>query len=257
MNRKFIQYLISGMIIVAGAVFLMSGRGTAENNTSLAQVGKWDRLLGYRSKLTNVEKVIWAGHKFERAILSTKQYKTDGNKDIKFTASGFRAPSYSMPRSKMIDVNLNQKIKVQVLGTFEGETKSSNQNCTGHCIKTERYNFSEFAIYIIDESGNAQGVIVLGTRDNVIRGNTRSKYKFTSLTVENTGNEIIVANGTGFSLSYSPDFKYVTAHGKTEENRGGNYGQLNKNQKWFLRINCHVNTDGYCKLDIKDIKVVK
>lgn len=219
-------------------------------------VARWQRLL-YSSKLKNVEQVTWAGHRFERAVLNTNQYKTSGNKAVTFTDSGWHAPSYSMPRSRMLDVNLNQKVRVKVTGTFEGESTSSNENCTGRCITTEKYHFSEFAIYVGDESGNRQGVMNLGTRDNVIRGNSRRTYTFTSLTVENTGNEIMLTDSNGFTLSYTPDFKYVTAHGTKEENRGGHYGTLNKNQKWFLGINCHVNTDGYCKLHITDIRVTK
>ncbi|TSC83254.1 MAG: hypothetical protein G01um101419_84 [Parcubacteria group bacterium Gr01-1014_19] len=252
---KKLIWIAGILILLSGIGFVVSLTSNDSKDISLAQINKYDWLLGYRKKLINVKQKKWVGHLFETAILSTNQYKTDGNKDIKFTDSGFYAPSYAMPRSKLLDVNLNQKIKLSIAGTFEGETRSSNDSCTGHCITTEQYNFSEFGIYVIDESGNRQGVRVLGTRDNIIRGNTRNQYKFTSLTVENTGKEIIITDSSGFALAYSPDFRYVTANSKTEENRGGAYGKLNKNGKWFLGINCHVNTVGYCKLDIKDIKI--
>ncbi len=121
----------------------------------------------------------------------------------------------------MIDVNLNQKAKVKIIGTFEGEVKNLNKDCTGRCITTEKYNFSEFAIYIIDESGNAQGIMNLGTRGNVICGNTRDKHAFTALTVENTGQEMVITDSRGFKLAYSLDFKYIAANGIKEENRGG------------------------------------
>lgn len=215
-------------------------------------------LLGKAAKQVNVAQVTWAGHKFERSILSTGQYKTDGNKDIKFTKSGFYAPSYAMPRSKLLDVDLNQKIKIKVLGIFEGGMESSNEGCTGGCITTERYHFSEFGIYLIDENGHRQGMRVLGTRHNISGGNTRNKYMFTELALENTGKEIILTDSSGFKITYSADLKYVSGHNNImEENRGGDYGRLNKNQKWFLGINCHVNGVGYCQLDIKEIQIIK
>ncbi|TSC84096.1 MAG: hypothetical protein G01um101417_365 [Parcubacteria group bacterium Gr01-1014_17] len=208
---------------------------------------------GLNAKVVNVQKRTWGGYVFETGVLKTRQYRTDGNKTIQFTDTGWYAPSFSMPRSKLLDVNLNQKNKVRIIGTFEGKMESPNTDCTGHCMTTERYHFSEFAIYLIDENGHKQGMRVLGTRNNVTRGNNRSKYKFTELAVENTGKEIIVIDNTGDSLAYSMNFKQVTAEGSTEPNRGGNYGTLNPNQKWVLGINCHVNGEGYCKLDIRDV----
>ncbi|MEK7174899.1 MAG: hypothetical protein AAB722_00990 [Patescibacteria group bacterium] len=251
--------IILALALVWATVFFIKENVWKENgNLALAQISKFklERLL-YRSKIINIEQRKWAERLFEAGILSTRQYKTDGNKDIKFTENGFYAPSWSMPRSKLIDVDLNQKTKVKISGTFEGEMRSSNDHCTGRCITTEKYRFSEFSIYLMDENGNSRGLRNLGTRDNVVRGNTRGKYKFTELTVENTGSEIVVTDSSGFKISYSLDFKYVTSHGQKEENKGGNYGKPNPNQKWFLVVNCHVNGEGYCKLNIKDIQVIK
>lgn len=270
--RKILLGLV-GILVFVLAVFLIEKAAQTEKSVSLVtaeaaktaapkfQYGLEDGikfLLGKAAKEVNIKQVTWAGHKFERGILSTGQYKTDGNKDVKFTNSGFSAPSYSLPRSKLLDVDLNQKIKINVLGTFEGGMESPNEGCTGGCITTERYHFSEFGIYIIDESGNRQGMRVLGTRENIVRGNSRSKYLFTELTIENTGSEIVVSDSSGFKLAYSPDFKYVTSGNSTEENNGtGNYNKLDIKKKWFLGINCHVNGVGYCKLDIKEIQTVK
>lgn len=230
-------------------------KATGERKYGLDDLIK--HLQGKAAKIVNVKKFTWAGHTFEAGILSTKQYKTDGNKDVRFTDSGFYAPSYAMPRSKLFDVNMNQKTKVKIMGIFKGRMDSSNAGCTGHCITTEKYHFSEFAIYIGDESGNKQGLRVLGTRDNTVRGNTRSQYTFTSLTVENTAGEIVVTDSSGLAITYSSDFKFVTAFGKREPNRRGDYGTLDPNQKWFLVVNCHVNGEGYCKLDIKEVQVTK
>lgn len=211
-------------------------------------------LAGKNAQTINKRTLVWGGHPFEAGILKTRQYKTSGNSAIQFTDTGWYAPSYAMPRSKLLDVNLNQKNKVRIVGTFEGKMENPNTDCIGRCITTERYHFSEFGIYLIDEDGHRQGMRVLGTRHNTAQGNTRKTYKFTGLTVENTGEDIVVTDSTGYVLSYSADLKYVSGHeGKREENKGGNYGTLDKKQRWFLGINCHVNGEGYCKLDIKNV----
>ncbi|MBI3535306.1 MAG: hypothetical protein HY072_07455, partial [Deltaproteobacteria bacterium] len=122
-------------------------------------------LAGKAARVVNIKKLTWAGHEFETGVLSTGQYKTDGNKDVKFTESGFYAPSYALPRSKLMDVNLNEKVKVKIAGTFEGQMDSPNTDCTGFCMTKEKYHFSEFGIYLIDESGNRQGIGGVGTRE--------------------------------------------------------------------------------------------
>lgn len=256
---KVAAQLFFVVLVIAGTAFLFGKiPGTGDTTLLTAQIPKAKWALFYRYKVTDVEKVKWAGHTFERGILATNEYKTDGNKKIVFTDSGYRAPSYSLARSKLVDVNLNQKIKVRITGTFEGELLGPNKKCTseGKCTISPRH-FSEFAIYMTDESDNAQGMRNLGSKENARSGNIREKYRFTSLTVENTGDEIIVTDSSGLTLSYSTDFKYVTAHGKREEHRGASYGTLDPKQKWFLRINCHVNGEGYCNLDIKNIEVVR
>ena len=204
----------------------------------------------------NVHTVMWAGHSFEVAYLDTSQYQTTGNKDITFTNSGWYAPSYSLPRSKLLDVNLNRKVKVKITANFEGEMKSTNEGCTGDCITTEKYHYSEIATYMVDESGNRQGMRVLSARQNIAQGNVKDNYQFTELTVESTDDEIIVTDSTGYTLSFDREFNYVTSGGERELNTGGNYGKLNQDQKWFLSINCHVNGEGNCKLDIKEIQVI-
>ena len=212
--------------------------------TAQIPVTKWQRSL-YRYKLKDVKKVIWAGHSFERAILDTNEYRTSGNRSIKFTESGFYAPSYALPRSKILDINMNEKVKVTIRGTLEGELKNLS-----------RFNFSEFAIYLTDENGNAKGLRQLGSKHNAQSPNA-PKFKFSGFTVENTGTEIVITDSNDFSLTYSKDFKYVTDRGYKEKNYGGNYGELDPKQKWFLQINCHVNGEGFCRLDLKDIKVTR
>ena len=220
-----------------------------------------NQILGGKPEVVNVQQVNWAGHTFETGVLSTSQYKTDGNKDVKFTDKGFYAPSYSLPRSKLLDVNINQKTKVKITADFEGEMKSSNEGCTGYCITTESYHFSEFGLYLIDESGNKMGMRVLGTRHNIARGNDKTEYKFTGFEIENTEGEIMLTDSTGFKINYSEDFAYVTSPGAGKEMNNGRYtyspsGSLNPSEKWFLGINCHVNGVGYCKLEIKEIQII-
>lgn len=249
--------MVIGLLTLAAlAAFFIAGRvNNTEAQMALAQVpnSKWSRVL-YSHKLKNVEETKWAGHPFERAVLYNSEWKTIGNKDVKFTSSGFHAPSYAMPRSRLLDVNFNEKVKVRISGIFEGELTNPDWK---NCSKWGCRYFSEFAIYMRDESGNSKGMRLLGTRENIVRGNTRNKFKFTELVVENTGSEIVVSDSSGFSLAYSLDFKYVTAQGHKEPFRGTDYGELNPKQKWFLQINCHQNGEGYCRLDIKDIQVIK
>ncbi len=246
------------LVLIAVVIFLfiafnITNTQIKNRGFTLQQVLK--SLGGNFKSLKNVHKTNWVGHEFEVAYLDTLQYKNTGNKDIKFTNNGWYSPSYSLPRSKLLDINVNQKIKVKIKADFEGEMKSTNENCIGNCIITEDYHFSEFGIYMIDESGNRQGMRVLGTRNNIIQGNTRDKYKFNELIIENTGEEIILMDNTGFKITYSKDFNYVTTEAGKELNNGGNYGKLNQDQKWMLGINCHVNGEGYCKLELKEIIV--
>ena len=212
-----------------------------------------------RPRVENSHEVTWAGHVFEAGQLRTSQYKSDGA--VEFTSDGFRAGSYSMPRTKLLDVNLNQKIKVKIKADFEGRlddsTANSNEDCLGFCITSERYHFSEFAIYAVDEDGNRQGLRVLGTRHNVVRGNSRKDFAFTELTIENTGERITATDNTGFKVSYTKDLNYLIDEGGKNIYVGADYGEMNQNQKWVLGINSHVNGEGYAKLKIKEIQIIK
>lgn len=247
------------LIIIAIVIFLSIVFGVANNEIkkrgfTFGQVFR--SFGGYIQILKDAHKVNWAGHEFEVAYLDNYQYKHSGNRNIKFIENGWYAPSYSLPRSKLLDVNLNQKIKIKIKADFEGEMKSTNENCINNCILTGDYQFIESGIYMIDESGNKQGMRLLGTRENIVQGNIRDKYHFTELTIENTGDEIIVTDDTGFKISYSRDFKSVsTGSGKEQNTGGGYYKTLNPNQKWVLGINCHVNAEGYCKLKVNEIIV--
>lgn len=253
---------------VYSSVFQQVAKSITGKETDVSKVSPDDLkvLVGSRtSKWVDVKHVTWAGHKFEIGKLSTQQYETSGNDSIQFTDSGWHAPSFSMPRSKLLDVNLNEKVKLKITADFEGGLKNMgivNKDCGENinwygakCLTTEAYHFSEFATYLIDEDGNKRALRILGTRQNIVQGNIRERYNFSDLTVENMGEEIVVTDNTGFKLSYSKDFKYVTTDGGREANRGSNYGELNPNQKWMLGINCHVNGLGFCKLEIKDIQI--
>lgn len=212
-----------------------------------------------RPRVENSHEVTWAGHVFEVGQLRTPQYKSDGV--VEFTGDGFKAGSYSMPRTKLLDVNLNQKIKVKIKADFEGRLDdsiaNSNEDCLGFCITTERYHFSEIAIYAIDEDGNKQGLRVLGTRLNITRGNSRKDFAFTELTIENTGERIIVTDNTGFKVSLTKDLNYAIGEDGKDIYVGADYGEMNQDQKWVLGINSHVNGEGFSRLKIKEIQVVK
>lgn len=256
MKKLYFVTVILVALIAVGCLEQLVSPGESNRSTVVGASNTLDQLLwGSSRSLQDVHQTTMGGREFEVAYLETAQYQTTGNKDIEFTANGWYAPSYSMPRSKFLDVNLNQKVKVKITAVFEGEMKSTNEACTGYCITTEQYHFSEFAIYLIDESGNKQGMRVLGTRHNTVQGNNKEKYNFSELIVENTGDEISVTDSTGYKLSYSPDFNYVTSEAGTELNRSNR--KLNQEQKWVLGINCHVNGEGYCKLTIKEIQVTQ
>lgn len=212
-----------------------------------------------RPRVENSHEVTWAGHVFKVGQLRTSQYKSDGA--VEFTSDGFKAGSYSMPRTTLLDINLNQKTKIKIKADFEGRLDdsmaNSNEDCLGWCITSERYHFSEFAIYAIDEDGNKQGLRALGTRHNIVRGNSRKDFAFTELTIENTGERIIVTDNTGFKVSYTKDLNYLIDEGGKDIYIGADYGEMNQNQKWFLGINSHVNGEGYTKLKIKEIQIIK
>ena len=211
---------------------------------------------GATGKATSTSQVTWAGHLFEIARLSTLQYDTSGNKDIKFTENGFAAPSFSLPRSKLLDVNMNQKIKIKVIGNFEGQlenmdtvNKDCNEKINWHgakCLTTEEYHFSEICIYLVDSKETKYGVRCLGTRDSITRGNIREHFNFDWFTLENTGQGIIFNDSSGFKLDLTNDTQ--TEHKLTD---------LDKNDEWRLRINSHVNGIGYSKLEISEIQIMK
>lgn len=212
-----------------------------------------------KPKVENPHEVTWAGHLFEVGQLRTSQYKSDGT--VEFTDDGFEAESYAMPRTKLLDINLNQKIKVKIKADFEGglddSISNSNKECVGFCITTEQYHFTEFGIYAIDEDGNKQGLRVFGTRQNITEGNSRKDFAFSELTIENTGERIIVTDNTGFKVSFTKDLNYAAGEGGKDIYVGADYGEMDQNQKWVLGINSHVNGEGYTKLKIKEIQVIK
>jgi hypothetical protein len=180
---------------------------------------------------------------------------------VEFTNDGFRAGSYAMPRTRLLDVNLNQKIKVKIKADFEGglddSIANSNEGCEGWCITTEQYHFSELGIYAIDEDGNKQGLRMFGTRRSIAEGNSSKDFAFTELTIENTGDEIIVTDNTGHKVLLTADLNYATGAGGEKIYVGADYGEMNQDQNWFLGINSHANGEGYTKLKIKEIQVIK
>ncbi len=197
-------------------------------------------------RMTDVRKVTWAGHRFETADLRSIQYRSGG--PIEWTANGFIAGSSTMPRTKLLDVDFNQKVKVTVFANMEGELTSDNRHCTSpSCVIDSEYNFVELPIYFVDNDETKYGMRLFGTRTGgIIFGNARNKFKYTWFSVENTGKNIILEDsGGGHSVI---DDSVVSAFKLSD---------LNPKDPWQLRINADVNGEGYAKLEIKEIRVEK
>ncbi|MBI3412745.1 MAG: hypothetical protein HY051_01525 [Candidatus Aenigmarchaeota archaeon] len=240
--------LIITTVIVTGAALILSSQpqNIAKEVLGLVQTGTQ----------AETKEVTWAGHPFEIGKLSTLQYPTSGNAGIQFTDKGFYASSYSLPRSKLLDVDMNQKIKIKVTGNFEGQLynmSTVNAGCGENinyygakCLTTEAYHFSEICIYLVDSRGTKYGIRCLGTRHNIMQGNTREHFKFDWFIVENTGKGIIFEDSSGVKLDLTNDTK--TAHSILS---------LDKTDTWRLRINSHVNGEGWSRLEINEIEIVK
>ena len=195
--------------------------------------------------LENVHKVTWAGHNFEVAQLRSPDYKSDGS--VEWTSNGFIAHDYSMPRTKLLDVNMNQKIKVKVIANMEGRLDSDVSDCKPDRCKEFDYPFSEFALYFVDSKDSHEikyGFALIGTEDNIAVGNVRDTFKADWFSVENAGDRIIFEDSSGRKIV--GDENSPTEH---------KLSKLNQNDEWRLRINSHVNGVGYTKLEIKEIQV--
>lgn len=254
-------FLIIGVLIffvVAGLITVTITKRIFEKETVSLTQGQKDSLTpkdivnqivgGGSQDFENLHKVTWAGHNFEVGQLRSADYKSDGM--VEWTDNGFIAHDYSMPRSKLLDVNMNQKIKIKVIGNFEGELKSPVPSCASEsCFFESSYPFSEFAIYFVDSRDTYEikyGIALLGTNDRIAAGNVRNKFKFDWFSVENTGREIIFADSSGR--------KIVTDENSPTEHK---LSSLNQDDEWRLRINSHVNGKGYSKLAISEIQIVK
>ena len=182
----------------------------------------------------------WAGHEF----------KVIKYNDVEFTNDGYMVGSNSHAKSKLIDVNVNRKIKIRVIADIEGKLESGeeNKNCvTPECIRGHSYNFAEFAIYFADQSRifeNRYGIATLGTRHRIVAGNDRDEFNFTEFTIENTGDSIIFSDNSG--ETFTLDKNTQTEH---------SLEKLNKDETWNLHINSHVNGEGFTRIKIKDIVV--
>ena len=201
---------------------------------------------GRLNRVDNLHQVSWAGHNFEVSQLRDVNYKSDGK--IEWTDNGFLAHDYSMPRSKLLDVNMNQKIKIKVTANMEGKLESDVPKCTTDaCFFDHSYPFAEFGVYFVDNKDDGEirfGIALIGTRDRIALGNARNKFKFDWFSVENTGKEIIFEDSSG--RKFALDKNTRTNHTLSE---------LNQGDEWRLRINSHVNGKGYTKLEIKEIQV--
>lgn len=220
---------------------------TEEEVDSLTPKEILNHIVGGDSQnFDNLHQVTWAGHNFEVAKLKSPYYKSDGI--VEWIDNGFLAHDYSMPRSKILDVNMNQKIKIKVIANMEGKLDSVVPDCKDDaCFNEHEYPFAEFAIYFVDSRDDYEikyGIALFGTRDRISTGHTRNQFKSEWFAVENTGKEIIFEDSSGR--------RFVLDENSPTEHK---LSILNKDDEWRLRINSHVNGMGYTKLEIKEIQI--
>jgi hypothetical protein len=259
-NMKKIIFIVAGLIFIAVTVLItinITKKIIEKETAGLTQAQKenltskdiLNHVLGGRlNKAENIRQVTWAGFDFEISQFRDINYKSDGN--IEWIENGFIAHDYSLPQSKLLNVNMNQKIKIKVIANMEGSLESDVPDCTTEsCFFKHEYPFAEFAIYFVDSRDHGEiryGIALIGTRDRIAAGHARDEFKFDWFSVENTGKQIIFEDSSGRRLVF--DENSNTYH---------NLSDLNQDDEWRLRINSHVNGKGYTKLEIKEIQVVK
>lgn len=251
MQKLFL--IIGGMIFIVVAYFItveitkQQIKRITKSETEITTKKIVNRIIGGNSQnFDNLHQATWGGYNFEVAQLRSQDYKSDGM--VEWTDNGFLAHDYSMPRSKLLDVNMNQKIKIKVIANMEGRLDSVVPDCKDDACRNENeYPFAEFAIYFVDSRDTYEikyGIALLGTSDRIGAGHTRDEFKFSWFTVENTGKEIIFEDSSGR--------KIITDENSPTEHK---LSELQPNDEWNLRINSHVNGKGYTKLEIKDIQI--
>jgi hypothetical protein len=179
----------------------------------------------------------WVGHSFAVA--------SDGN--VEFTDDGFKVigrgiKDDGLVTTKLVDINMNQNIKVRVVADLEGKYQSGE--------------WSEFAIYLAhnDDSffDDKIGIALMGSRDNVAQSsaprageNVRDEFSFSWFSVENTGKEIIFEDSNG----------RVIIDDLQDRRNSRIYEELDDSEMWNLRINSHVKGVGETSLKIREIIV--
>jgi len=155
---------------------------------------------------------------------------------------GFLVSSGGLATSKLLDINLNQKIKVKVFANMTGEYISGD--------------WSEFAIYVTEKedsfSDNKAGIALIGSRDHVAQfsgenENVRDSFNFEWFSVENTGETVIFEDSSGRSFSEDKD----TDKPSSEKVFGG----LDPNKEWVIRINSHVKGKGHTSIIFNKINI--
>lgn len=256
MKKLFLIVGVLIFIVVAYFITVEITKRIFEKETASLTQEEVDRLTpkeilnhivgGDSQNFDNLHKVTWAGYNFEVAKLKSPYYKSDGK--VEWTNNGFIARDFSMPRSKLLDVNMNQKIKIKVIANMEGKLESDVSDCKDDaCFNEHEYPFAEFATYFVDSRDSYEikyGIALVGTRDRIAAGHARSEFKLDWFTVENTGKEIIFEDSSGR--------KIVTDENSPTEQK---LSILDRDDKWRLRINSHVNGMGYTKLEIKEIQI--
>lgn len=181
-------------------------------------------------------KTTWVGHEFEIA--------SSGN--VTFTEKGYEVFGKSnfddsLVTSRLLDVNLNQLIKVTIIADITGVYVSGD--------------WSEITSYIRYGENSKYGFALFGSRDHVCplsyrmqglctteEANVRDEFNFTWFSIENDGKDIIFEDSSGRSFSMN-------------ENTDTEHKFPDRNVEWNLGINSHVKGEGSTSLKIKEIIV--
>ena len=183
--------------------------------------------------------VEWADHTFSIAKTGNVEFVENG-----FKVFGRSNNDDGLATSKLVDVNMNQRIKVTVVGDFEGKYVSGE--------------WSEFAIYLAEKDAaffdKKAGIALLGSRDNVAQSdaprageNVRDEFKFEWFSVENTGDKIIIEDSSGRVIEENRGTEKSSSHNVFE--------RLDSEKEWNIRINSHVKGEGETSLNVKEIIV--
>lgn len=191
--------------------------------------------------------VTWAGHEFRIASSGNVEFVEDG-----YNVLGRSNSDDGLATSKLLDININQLIKVTVYADMKGTYVTGD--------------WSEFGIYLAEKedsfTDNKAGIALLGSRDHVDGSgapdagkNLRNEFSFEWFSIENTGDSIIFTDS--WNRSHEEPINEIRKDDKAKWSIQPLLQNLDQSKEWSIRINSHVKGEGSTSLRIKDIVVEK